>query len=88
MRLRWLFVVLIALIAGSACSRDPNVAKKIYLESGNRYFDRGKFKEASMMYRNALKKDPRYGDAYYRLGLALLEVKDPGRRLSIVHARS
>jgi tetratricopeptide (TPR) repeat protein len=78
MKLRWLFVVLIALIAGSACSRDPNVAKKIYLESGNRYFDRGKYKEASMMYRNALKKDMRYGDAYYRLGLTLLKVKDPG----------
>jgi tetratricopeptide (TPR) repeat protein len=77
MKLRWLFVVLIALIAGSACSRDPNVAKKRYLESGNRYFDRGKYKEASMMYRNALKKDPRYGDAYYRLGLTLLKVKDP-----------
>jgi tetratricopeptide (TPR) repeat protein len=76
MKLRWLFVVLIALIAGSACSRDPNVAKKIYLESGNRYFDRGKYKEASMMYRNALKKDLRYGDAYYRLGLTLLKVAD------------
>ena len=76
MKIRWLFVVLIALMAGSACSRDPNVAKKRYLESGNRYFDRGKYKEASMMYRNALKKDPRYGDAYYRLGLTLLKIND------------
>ncbi len=76
MKLRWLFVLLIALIAGSACSRDPNVAKKVYLESGNRYFDRGKFKEASMMYRNALKKDARYGDAYYRLGLTLVKLND------------
>jgi tetratricopeptide (TPR) repeat protein len=77
MKMRWLWVVLIALIAGSACARDPNVAKKRYLESGNRYFDRGKYKEASMMYRNALKKDPRYGDAYYRLGLTLSKLKDP-----------
>lgn len=76
MKLRWMIVVLIALIGGSACSRDPDVAKRRYLESGNRYFDRGKYKEASMMYRNALKKDPRYGDAYYRLGLTLLKVND------------
>jgi tetratricopeptide (TPR) repeat protein len=78
MKLRWLLVVLIALIAGSGCSRDPEVAKKRYLESGNRYFDRGKYKEASMMYRNALKKDPRYGEGYYRLGLTLLKVGDAG----------
>jgi tetratricopeptide (TPR) repeat protein len=78
MKMRWLLVVLIALIAGSACTRDPNVAKKRYLESGNRYFDRGKYKEASMMYRNALKKDLRYGDAYYRLGLTLWKLNDRG----------
>ena len=76
MKLRWLVLGLIALMAGSACSRDPNIAKKIYLESGNRYFERGKYKEASMMYRNALKKDQRYGEAYYRLGLTLLKVGD------------
>ena len=78
MKLRWLCVFLIALFSGSACSRDPNVAKKVYLESGNRYFERGKFKEASMMYRNALKKDLRYGDAYYRLGLTLEKLNDVG----------
>ena len=47
------------------CSRDPNVAKKRYLENGNKYFAKGKYKEASIMYRNALQKDQRYGLAYY-----------------------
>ncbi len=64
----------VALVAAAAalfvaCNRDPNVAKVRYLESGNRYFDRGKYKEARIMYKDALQKDLRYGPAYYKLGL-------------------
>jgi tetratricopeptide (TPR) repeat protein len=62
-------ICLLAMLALVACNRDPNVAKKRYLDSGNKYFDRGKFKEASIMYRNALQKDLRYGPAHYKLGL-------------------
>jgi tetratricopeptide (TPR) repeat protein len=60
-------VVILAALTLVSCSRDPNVAKKRYLENGNKYFAKGKFKEASIMYRNALQKDQRYGLAYYRL---------------------
>jgi len=60
--------VILALLAG--CSFDPDTAKRKYLENGNKYFARGKYREASIMYRSALKKDRRYGEAYYRLGLA------------------
>jgi tetratricopeptide (TPR) repeat protein len=60
-------VVILAALTLVSCSRDPNVAKKRYLENGNKYFAKGKFKEASIMYRNALQKDQRYGPAYYRL---------------------
>lgn len=71
---RVLPVVCLALAALVSCSRDPNVAKKRYLESGNKYFDRGKYKEAIIMYRDALQKDMRYGPAYYHLALAQLKV--------------
>ncbi len=77
MRVRWLSVVLVLFAFGSACSLDPNSAKKKYLDSGNRYFDRGKYREASIMYRSALKKDVRFAAAYYRLGLTYLKLKDP-----------
>jgi tetratricopeptide (TPR) repeat protein len=77
MKVRWLFIVLIVLVAGSSCSRDPNIAKRKYVESGNKYFEKGKYKEASIMYRSALKKDVRYGEAYYRLGLTALRLGDP-----------
>jgi tetratricopeptide (TPR) repeat protein len=60
-------VVILAALTLVSCSRDPNVAKKRYLENGNKYFAKGKFKEASIMYRNALQKDQRYGPAYYHL---------------------
>ncbi len=62
------------LVASVSCSRDPDVIKRKYVESGNRYFERGKFKEARIMYRNAIRKDPAYGDAHYRLGLAELKL--------------
>jgi tetratricopeptide (TPR) repeat protein len=68
------FALLISLCLVTACNRDPNVAKKKYVESGNKYYERGKYKEALIMYRNALKRDMRYGEAYYRAGLAELRL--------------
>jgi tetratricopeptide (TPR) repeat protein len=72
--IRILAVVAVALLALSSCNRDPNVAKKRYLESGNRYFEKGKYREAILMYRDALQKDRRYGLAHYRLGLTYLKM--------------
>ena len=69
--LRIVLLSVIVVLAG--CSRDPNVAKKRYLDSGNRYFEKGKYKEARIMYLDALQKDQRYGPAYYRLGLTSLK---------------
>jgi tetratricopeptide (TPR) repeat protein len=75
---RLLTVVLIALLALVSCSRDPNVAKKRYVESGNKFFERGKYKEAIIMYKDALQKDMRYGTAYYRLALAQMKLGQLG----------
>ena len=66
---RRVLCVLLVIFAGVSCSRDPEVVKRKYLQNGNRYFDKGKYKEAYIMYRNALKKDARYSEAYYRVGL-------------------
>src|SRR5215510_11330126 len=65
------FVALVptVLLCLVACSRDPNVVKKRYLGSGNKYFEKERYKEASIQYRNALKRDQRYGPAHYRLAL-------------------
>lgn len=66
--------LLLSLIALVSCNRDPNVAKVRYLENGNKYFDRGKYKEASIMYRQSLQKDQKYGPAHYRLAQAYLKL--------------
>jgi tetratricopeptide (TPR) repeat protein len=62
-------LIALAIVTGVSCSRDPNVVKVKYLENGNRYFEKGKYKEAYIMYRNALKKDLKYSEAYYRVAL-------------------
>ena len=64
-----LFVFLVA-----SCNRDPKVQAQRYVENGNKFFAKEKFKEASIMYRRALQKDLRFGEAYYRLGLTDLKL--------------
>ena len=66
---RLVAVILAVLVGFTSCSRDPKVVAKRYLESGNKYFDKGRYKEASIQYRNALKKDQKYGAAHYKLAL-------------------
>jgi tetratricopeptide (TPR) repeat protein len=80
--IRLVAVILAVLVGLASCSRDPNVVKKRYLESGNKYFDRGRYKEASIQYRNALKRDPKYGAAHYKLALVSLKAGDMGGAVS------
>ena len=75
-KFRALALVLAATVALVSCNTDPNVAKKRYLDLGNKYFNNGKYKEASIMYRRSLEKDKRYGPAYYKLGLTFLKQKN------------
>jgi len=66
-----------ALLTG--CNRDPNVRKQKFLESGNRYRDKGKFREAAIQYANAIQVDPRFAEAHYQLGETYLKLKDYNR---------
>lgn len=81
-----LFSIILALALGfTSCNSDPNVAKKRYLDLGNKYFERGKYKEANIMYRRALEKDKRYGTAYYKLALTDLKQGTLSLALSNFH---
>jgi tetratricopeptide (TPR) repeat protein len=71
-----LFALLPALALLTACTRDPNVVKRKFVESANKYFQRGKYREASIMYRAALRKDARFGEAYYGEGQSQLKLGD------------
>ena len=49
------------------CSRDPNVRKHKYYESGQRYFQKGKYREALIQFSNVLQVDSSDADAHYQL---------------------
>lgn len=72
---RAISLILIAVLSAGfvSCTLDPEKKKKEHVERGNKFYNAGKYKEASIMYRLAIKMDQRYGEAYYRL--ALSEVK-------------
>lgn len=74
MQSRKLLSLLPLLLMVASCNRDPKVQAQRYLENGNKFFSKGRFKEASIMYRRALQKDLRFGEAYYRLALADLKL--------------
>lgn len=61
--------VLCVALAGAACT-NPETAKLEYLESGNRFVADGRFDEAIVQYRNALRHDERFGEARWRLAQA------------------
>ena len=63
----------------TACSRDPNVRKQKYLDSGEKYFAEGKYREASIQYLNAIQIDARFAQAHYDLSQAYLKQGDTQR---------
>jgi tetratricopeptide (TPR) repeat protein len=62
-----------------SCSRDPNVRKQRYLESGMRFFDKGKYNEAAIQFRNATQVDPSFGKAHYQLAQTYLKLQQDSR---------
>jgi tetratricopeptide (TPR) repeat protein len=65
-------VALIALSATLGCSSDPNVGKQKFLKSGMRFVEKKDYGAAIVQFRNALKFDPRFAEAFYRMGQAQL----------------
>ena len=59
----------------TGCSRDPNVRKQKYLESGQRFFDKGQYREAAIQFQNAIQVDERFADAHYKLGLTAMKME-------------
>jgi len=60
----------------AGCSRDPNVRKQKYQESGERHFAKGQYAAASIQFRNALQIDPRFSAAHYQLARTYLKLQN------------
>jgi tetratricopeptide (TPR) repeat protein len=80
-------IVFLLALTMVSCKRDPNVAKKQYLESGNKYFEHARYKNAAIQYQNAIKIDRKYGPAYYKLGLVYMKMSPPQISSAIHHFR-
>ena len=72
-RVSAVLTVSLALAFTTGCHRDPNKQKQKYLESGKRYADEGKTKEAAIQFSNALKVDRNFAEAHYQLSKAYLK---------------
>lgn len=58
-----------------SCSRDPMTRRREYFESGTRFFQEQKYREAAIQFQNALQTDPRYAEAHYQLALCYLKLE-------------
>jgi Tfp pilus assembly protein PilF len=72
-----LLLVIAAVLTG--CSRDPNVRKQKYFDSGEKYFAEAKYREAAIQYANAIQIDSRFAQAHYQLGQSYLKLGDMNR---------
>lgn len=70
------FVLIAAIMFLSACSRDPEKAKAKYFSAGQKRMKKGQYGDAAIEFRNALRLDPRFVDAYYQLARADLAQHD------------
>ena len=70
-------VLLTTLFTG--CTRDPNVRKQKYFDSGEKYFAQGKYREAAIQYSNALQIDSRFAQAHFQLSQSYLRTGDSQR---------
>src|SRR4030095_1769936 len=62
------------LVAG--CGKDPEVAKREFLKSGEEFIAQKKYPEAIIQLRNAVQQDPRFGEARKKLAVAYLLTGD------------
>src|ERR1700685_2017875 len=72
-RLVLALILIATLFAG--CTRDPNVRKQKYFESGQRYFDKGKYREAAIQFNNAVQVDSHFAQAHYQLAQSYLKLQ-------------
>src|SRR5580698_11324547 len=77
-RCKALVLLTLGFVFFSACSTDPNVRKLQYVNSGKKYFDKGKYQEAIVEFRNAIEIDPKVAAAHYQLARTYLTLKNPG----------
>src|ERR1041384_4082794 len=68
----------------ASCNRSPRAQAQSNVENGNKFFAKTNYKAAALMYRKAIAKDPLYGEAYYRMALADLQLGALGEAVGML----
>src|SRR2546426_8287869 len=63
------------LLSSGGCSGDSNARKQKYFESGQQYFQAGKYQEATIQFLNAIQVDTSFAAAHYQLARCYLRQK-------------
>src|SRR5580700_7262637 len=69
-------IAFLAAVALTSCAKDPQKAKAKYFAAGQGYMKKGQYGDAAIEFRNALRLDPRFVEAYYQLAQADLARHD------------
>src|SRR5262245_18845362 len=67
MRTTWVLLWLPTIVILAGCRQNPALAKAKYFDRGNRYFDSKQYAEATLEYGNAVRLDPGFGEARFKL---------------------
>ena len=80
-RSKWVLVASLALslAVGLGCKGNPERERREYLESGNALMAQNKPADAIVQYRNAIKADAKFGEAYLQLAEAYARTGDVRR---------
>jgi tetratricopeptide (TPR) repeat protein len=69
-------IVLMSAVVLNSCTNDPQIAKAKYFAAGQNYMKNGKYGDAAIEFRNAVRLDPRFVEAYYQLAHADMALND------------
>ena len=71
----------VCLLAGllTGCSDSPKVRQQKYMESGQRYYDKGQYREAAIQFQNAIQVDSHSADAHFKMAMTAMKLEQwPG----------
>src|SRR5437762_2385677 len=77
--------ILVGAVLAYAIWQAVPVSSQDYFNSGKKYYDQGKFSEATVQLLNAVQKDPKNRDARYYLALTYLSernINEAGKQLN------
>src|SRR5262245_11456186 len=79
---RGLAAVFTVIVLCAGCGKDPEVAAREYIKSGDGYVAQGKYPEAVVQYANAVQQTPRNGEARSKLADAHTKTGEAAKALA------